>query len=345
MSEDIVLIDKLGSGNAVALLKDNILEDFLFDKKNFFPLETIYVCKIDRVVKNVNGYFVSLPFGKKGFLRSSISYKQNDFVKVISNVFGNKEKAQPLSDNIFIKGKYVILTKGYEGIRFSKKINSFKKTLIEKEISKLHKNLRNIGIIIRTASNKVEIDHIIFEYKNNISFIKKILETNFEKMDVIYEGPSAKQIAQREWDISENLVENINNSFDSYGVWEQLSQLNQNKIILQNGSWLSIETTEAFVSIDINSGSLFEKNSAFKSNLIAVDEINKQINLRGLGGKIIIDFIPVNKKQKDDIEKKIKNVFQNDHSLKIHGWTSLGNMELSKKRVKYPLTDFFIDYN
>jgi len=345
MQKNLVLIDKLGSGNAVALLKDNILEDFIFDKKNYSPLETIYVCKIDRVVKNVNGYFVSLPFGKKGFLRSSVSYKQNAYVKVISNVFGSNEKAQPLSDNIFLKGKYIILTKGYEGIRFSKKIDNFRKTLIDKEISELHKDSHNIGIIIRTASNKVEIENIILEYKNNISYLRNILEIKHEKVDVIYEGPSAKQIAQREWDISEDFVDNDNVSFDNYGVWEQVNQLNHSKVRLQNGAWLSIETTEAFVSIDVNSGSLLEKNSAFKSNLIAVDEINKQINLRGLGGKIIIDFISVNIQQKKDIEKKIKYVFKNDHSLKIHGWTNLGNMELSKKKLKYAITDFFIDYN
>ena len=76
-----------------------------------------------------------------------------------------------------------------------------------------------------------------------------------------------------------------------HGVQEAL----QEKIWLRSGGFLVMQQTEAFVSVDVNSG----KNSSKKQpeefyrklNKEAAAEIARQIRLRNLYGIILIDFI------------------------------------------------------
>ena len=77
------------------------------------------------------------------------------------------------------------------------------------------------------------------------------------------------------------------------------------------------------------------------TNEIAIEEILKQITLRGLGGKIIIDFISINDEKKILIEKKMRKLLKNNYKFKVFGWTKMGNMELTKKNDKYDVNDFF----
>ena len=67
------------------------------------------------------------------------------------------------------------------------------------------------------------------------------------------------------------------------------------KIWLKSGGFLVIQQTEAFVSIDVNSGKYTGKKKAEetyrKINLEAAAEIARQIRLRNLSGIILVYFI------------------------------------------------------
>src|ERR1700723_4300731 len=64
---------------------------------------------------------------------------------------------------------------------------------------------------------------------------------------------------------------------------------------LPSGGSLVIDSTEAVVAIDVNSGKFREhadaETTAFKTDMEAADEIPRQLRLRDLGGVIICDFI------------------------------------------------------
>ncbi len=64
---------------------------------------------------------------------------------------------------------------------------------------------------------------------------------------------------------------------------------------LPSGGYIVINTTEALVAIDVNSGrSTRERHideTALKTNLEAADEVARQLRLRDLAGLIVIDFI------------------------------------------------------
>ena len=75
-----------------------------------------------------------------------------------------------------------------------------------------------------------------------------------------------------------------------------LDEVQKEKIWLNSGGFIVIQQTEAFVSIDVNSGKFTgkkkaEENLSDKINLEAAKEISRQLRLRNLSGIILIDFI------------------------------------------------------
>ena len=105
-------------------------------------------------------------------------------------------------------------------------------------------------------------------------------------------------------------------------------------------AWLSIEPTRAMVAIDVNTGGDFSPAAGLKANLAAAKEISRQLLIRGLGGQITVDFAPVNKKERAKIESALKAAFRRDGvDTIIAGWTPLGNLELQRKRERFPLSE------
>jgi ribonuclease E len=82
--------------------------------------------------------------------------------------------------------------------------------------------------------------------------------------------------------------------FYRYRLEEEISRIHQHKVPLKGGGSIVIDTTEALVAIDVNSGSFRTEKSAeenaYQMNLIAAKEIARQLRLRDLGGVIVNDF-------------------------------------------------------
>ncbi|WP_333023921.1 Rne/Rng family ribonuclease [Wolbachia endosymbiont of Pentidionis agamae] len=128
--------------------------------------------------------------------------------------------------------------------------------------------------------------------------------------------------------------------FVYYGVEDQISELYANKVILPSGGSLVIVLTEAFVSIDVNSGKMTGEDNieetAYKTNMEAVNEISRQVNLRGLSGLIVIDFIGMVKYHYcRAVEYAIKQAFKNDRAkIQFSYINDFGLMVLSRQRIK-----------
>ncbi len=67
------------------------------------------------------------------------------------------------------------------------------------------------------------------------------------------------------------------------------------KVKLPSGGDIVIEQTEAFVSVDVNSGRASHgrvpERNLLRTNLEAAEEIARQLRLRNLGGIVVIDFV------------------------------------------------------
>ena len=116
------------------------------------------------------------------------------------------------------------------------------------------------------------------------------------------------------------------------------------KIWLDCGGYITVEETEACVVIDVNTGKFLGKKdfeaSALTVNLEAADEIARQLRLRNLSGIIIVDFI--NMKNRDNAARlcdALARAVRGDRlSVHVEGMTSLGLMQLTRRRTRESLS-------
>src|SRR5438270_13967356 len=86
---------------------------------------------------------------------------------------------------------------------------------------------------------------------------------------------------------------------------------------LPSGGSLVIDSTEAIVAIDVNSGKFRDhsdaETTAFKTDMEAADEICRQLKLRDLGGVIICDFIDLRyERQRRELDRRLNLNLQDD---------------------------------
>ncbi|GAA0137898.1 hypothetical protein YSY43_47390 [Paenibacillus sp. YSY-4.3] len=128
--------------------------------------------------------------------------------------------------------------------------------------------------------------------------------------------------------------------FEFYGVQSQLDKDLQRKLWLPGGGYLVWDQTEALTVIDVNTGKYIGGNSleetVFQTNLEAAVEMARLIRLRDTGGIIIIDFIDMDREEhRDAVLDKLHNCMQRDRTQHhILGWTRLGLLEMTRKRIR-----------
>ena len=143
-------------------------------------------------------------------------------------------------------------------------------------------------------------------------------------------------------DMSDNIVLELKENedlLDMYSLREQLEKLDNRKIWLKCGGFITIDRTEALTAIDVNTGkytgSKDLENTVFKVNKEATAEIAKQLRLRDIGGIIIIDYIDMHKDEnKDEIIKLLTQELRKDRTKsQILGFTKLNLLEMTRKNM------------
>tara|TARA_B100001287_G_C22662586_1_gene521151 strand:+ start:418 stop:1113 length:696 start_codon:yes stop_codon:yes gene_type:complete len=109
---------------------------------------------------------------------------------------------------------------------------------------------------------------------------------------------------------------------------------------IDNGS-ISIESTEAFIAIDVNyslHGNLMNANSINNINYLAAIKVFNCIKLYKLGGLIIIDFIGmINRKLDGKIRDLFFNIFGKKTKSSIVGPSPNGIYELTIERKSFDI--------
>ena len=106
-----------------------------------------------------------------------------------------------------------------------------------------------------------------------------------------------------------------------------------------------INTTEALVAIDVNSGKNTSErnieNTALKTNLEAATEIARQLRLRDLGGLVVVDFIDMDDYRNNfKVEKTIKSALYRDRArIQVGRISMFGLLELSRQRLRSSLIE------
>ena len=130
-----------------------------------------------------------------------------------------------------------------------------------------------------------------------------------------------------------------------YRLETALEEVEREKIWLNSGGFLVIQQTEAFVSIDVNSGKYTGKKKAEetyrKINLEAAGEIARQIRLRNLSGIILIDFINMeNPDHTDELFHVLQKHLRKDPvKCRAVDITPLHILEMTRKKVRRPVAE------
>lgn len=276
-------------------------------------------------------------------------------------------KGARISTNLNIPGKYVALIPNSNFVTVSNKIEDSNEVERLKNIIK-HKIKENYGFVIRTAAKGKSENELLEEIKS-LEFLYKDIKNKAEKVinnngypTKIYEiGGIVNKILLGLIDNTKQITVNNKGIFDyivdrypesksilkyedkqnifSDDIVKQIEKLQNRKIWLDCGGFITIDRTEALTAIDVNTGKYIGKDSleetVLKVNEEASIEIAKQIRARDIGGIIIIDYIDMEAKEN---EKKITELLEMElkkdrAKTQVIGFTPLHLLELTRKHL------------
>lgn len=292
--------------------------------------------------------------------------KEGDKIIIQIKKDGTANKGAKVSTHLNLAGRFVVLMPETEIITISQKIENKEKK--QKLINLVRQILpKNTGAILRTSSENATEDEI----KQDIEKLKKIWKEIQEKakstkkaptllydnmalirrtvIDIIDRGLEKIIVNdKRIYEDVQKLLKDIKdiklelkeeNLFNMYSLTKQIEKMENRKIWLKCGGFITIDRTEALTAIDVNTGKYTGKKSLeetiYKVNQEATVEIAKQLRLRDIGGIIIIDYIDMNEeKDKNAIEKLLKDELKKDRAkTQSAGFTKLNLFELTRKNM------------
>lgn len=133
--------------------------------------------------------------------------------------------------------------------------------------------------------------------------------------------------------------------FAAFGLHEELKKALRPRVWLKSGGYIVIEQTEALTVIDVNTGKFVGNTSladtVLTTNLEAAREVARQMRLRNLSGIIIVDFIdmPDPQHRQQVLEVLQEEVKKDRVKTVILGLTSLGLVEITRKKIRPPLRE------
>jgi ribonuclease E len=260
-------------------------------------------------------------------------------------------KGAVLTSYVSIAGRYLVLMMGMRKAGISKKINDEgTREKIKTQVAKLNLPV-NMGIIVRTVGANRKLKELREDLKNlkeHWAIVQKKAK-EMEKPGILYaEQDLVTRFLRDHYDVTvSRIVVDTEASydralgffnvyafgkksdlflykgrvpiFDHYSIEEGVEKIFSNRVDLASGGYLIIDVTEAFITVDVNSGrSVKEKDieeTAYKTNLEAAREIPRQLRLKDLGGIIVMDFIDMeNRQHKKEVERAVRAAMRGDRA-------------------------------
>lgn len=315
-----------------------------------------------------------------GIMPTSLSAKEGDYIMVQATKEEIGTKGARLTTNITIPGKYVVYLPTLDFVGISNKITDQKS--IDTLTATLKKvKPKNGGFIARTACLEAKKSDILAEVKQLFGVWENI-QNEYKKAegiaqiysdgDMIFRtvrdmaSPNLESILVNDLSAAESLKRKLkenkskytdkvhfyagqNDILSEFGILKEVDKLLDRKVELDNGASLIIDYTEALTVIDVNTARFSagenHEETVYKTNLSAAREIARQIRLRNIGGIIIIDFIDMlEEEHRNAVLAELKDEMLFDRTkTRIAGMTSLGLVEMTRKKVGRELSTILLD--
>lgn len=339
MKGRVVALDHLGGRRAAALIQDGRLDDFLIDPgPDAAPSPgSVFRAICDRPLKGQGGMMVRLPHST-GFLRHGRGLRPGESLLVQVTGYSEAGKAVPVTDRLLFKSRYVIVTPGAPGLNVSRAIRDEDARVRLLEIAAdCAGNDPTVGLIIRSAAQHGAAEDIAADIVAMLELSTSVLAKPEPPPALLLAGPDAHALARREWPEPDVLAQ-ASSAFSDHGVHEMVAALASPRLDLPNGAFAFVEPTRALVAVDVNTGADTSPAAALKATIALARALPRHLRCRGLGGQITIDFAPLAKKDRRQVEQVLKSAFAHDPiETALPGWTPLGHFELQRKRERLPV--------
>lgn len=290
-----------------------------------------------------------------------------------------KGKLPALTSNLNFTGRYLVLTTGDKKFGLSSKLALEDRHRLSGWLKEeAERPDKEFGIIVRTNAADASKEEILKELEwlkgryhkavvqgRNRTCFSLVLETEpfyvaavrdaygRDLDEIITDVPEIREmILGYLEEISPELKEKLRFYQDKllplyklYRVETALDAIQKEKVWLNSGGFLVIQQTEAFVSIDVNSGKYTGKKKMEetfrKINLEAAAEIGRQLRLRNLSGIILIDFINMeNPDHRDELFHVLQKLLRKDPvKSRAIDITPLYILEMTRKKVRRPVIE------
>ena len=334
--------------------------DYGKDKHGFLPFKEISPFFADGVK----------PKGEKLAISDVLKEGQEIIIQVEKEERGNKGAA--LSTYINLAGAYMILTPNNpKSSGISRQINATERQDLKNLLPKLTVP-KHSGLIIRTEGAGRGVTELQWEV-DHLTQLWKSIKTATKNQDgpfLIYQESDITVRALRDYlreDTDSVIIDDLetyqkardfisfvmphyldkikffdvteHSLFAHMGVESQVKSVFDREVSLKSGATIVFDATEALTAIDINSaratrGTSIE-DTAHKANLDAAEEIALQLQLRDIGGLVVIDFIDMaSESNRKSIEKLMEKATANDRArVQIGTISRFGLLELSRQRL------------
>ena len=290
-----------------------------------------------------------------------------------------KGKLPALTSNLNFTGRYLVLTTGDKKFGLSSKLALEDRHRLSGWLKEeAERPDKEFGIIVRTNAADASKEEILKELEwlkgryhkavvqgRNRTCFSLVLETEpfyvaavrdaygRDLDEIVTDVPEIREmILGYLEEISPELKEKLRFYQDKllplyklYRMETALDAIQKEKVWLNSGGFLVIQQTEAFVSIDVNSGKYTGKKKMEetfrKINLEAAAEISRQLRLRNLSGIILIDFINMeNPDHRDELFHVLQKLLRKDPiKSRAIDITPLHILEMTRKKVRRPVIE------
>lgn len=331
--------------------------DFGAKKNGFLPLHDVSA-----------EYFKSPGAEGESSKRPSLKTGREVLVQVLREE--KDRKGAMLTTFISLPGRYLVYMPNREGTGVSRKIeDEAERKRLKEFVDQVHKD-EQAGLILRTAGQSRKKQELLRDYQHLLRLWKEIQKKaeTAPAPALIYQESDFGVRSLRDFftpDISEVLVDNPETFkkmrdyckivqprnvkmiklykedvplFEKFQLERHADEIYQERVGLKSGGSIVIQPTEAMITIDVNSGRGSNKRdieeTAFRTNLEAVDAIARQLRLRDLGGLIVIDFIDMReRKHAAEVEKAFKKALSLDRArIQLSRISRFGILELSRQK-------------
>lgn len=293
-------------------------------------------------------------------------------VQIIKEQTG--EKGPRISTRLTLPGHLVVLLLQSNIVGVSRRIDSQEETQRLKELGQALKP-EGAGLIIRTASQDASVQALeedikaltlVWENLKNQEQRGSVPRLLYSEADlvtrasreflndetnrfIINDQQTYQEIVKSLEAASSGLVSKVElftknyELFEYYHVESAILEALSPKVWLKSGAYVVFNYTEALTAVDVNTGRYVGKDdfeeTVLKINLEAVETLARQIRLRDISGIIIIDFIDMQiKENREMVVHTLREAVKHDRTQTVVvGMTSLGLVELTRKKVRQPL--------